>query len=617
MDASPVGFLAAVLTEEDKPVFYASRALSGVEQRYSRTAREPLAVVWACEHFSLFVIGTRFKVVTDHLPLLGIWKRADLRQLRLARWALRLSTFDVEIKYQPGKDNPADYMSRHPGTTKSNSDIDKIAEEYIRLISSSATPVALTTQEIEVATAHDQTLQAVTELVRNGNWHNLSAYENDTNVDFQALITYRSMKDELTVSDKLVFRDHRIVVPAALQKRAIELAHEGHQGVSKTKALIRTKVWFPNIDKMVEEAVSKCIPCQANSNRCAKEPLLMSELPRGPWLNLSIDFCGPLPTGEYLFVIIDEYSRYPIVEVVRSTSADSTITVLEKVFALFGYPEVVKSDNGPPFQSHAFKSYMTSIGIKHRRIMPRWPQANSQAEGFNKPLMKAVRSAVMYAKDWRHELQVFLRAYRCTPHSSTLFTPHRLMFGREARTKLPETRPDINPQEFDAVRIRDRFNKEKAKIAADARNKAKPRDVMVGDSVLVKRDEHPGKFQTPFKPEPWSVYDRKGPMVTIKRGKKYVTRNVSQMRKIPTVPEDESDDDTDDIPTESTEAPVTPNSVPGDHRTPPPTPHNPQTPDARPNSRQTPDSLPTSYQPPTMLRPQRRRKPPSYLKDYV
>ena len=103
VDASPVG-LAAVLTQEDKPVAYASRSLSDVEQRYSQTEREALAVVWACEHFSLFVIGTRFKVVTDHLPLLGIWKRADLRQLRLARWALRLSTFDVEIKYQPGKD---------------------------------------------------------------------------------------------------------------------------------------------------------------------------------------------------------------------------------------------------------------------------------------------------------------------------------------------------------------------------------------------------------------------------------------------------------------------------------------------------------------------------------
>ena len=117
-------------------------------------------------------------------------------------------------------------------------------------------------------------------------------------------------------------------------------------------------------------SVKRCIPCQANSTRRETKPLAISTLPRGPWLELSIDFCGPLPTGEYLLVIIDEFSRFPVVEVVRSTSAETVIPVVDNVFSLLGYPEIVKSDNGPPFNGHVWKAFMQENGIRHRKITP-------------------------------------------------------------------------------------------------------------------------------------------------------------------------------------------------------------------------------------------------------
>ena len=95
----------------------------------------------------------------------------------------------------------------------------------------------------------------------------------------------------------------------------------------------------------------------------------MSELHRGPWLNLSVDFCGPLPTGEYLLVIVNAYSWYPVVEIVCSTSDDCVIPVIDRVFAMFDFPEIVKTDNGPSFQSGQWKKkYMKTSGIKHRNI---------------------------------------------------------------------------------------------------------------------------------------------------------------------------------------------------------------------------------------------------------
>ena len=73
VDASPVG-LGGLLMQDGKVISYASRALSDVESRYSQTEREMLAVVWDVEHFHPYVYGAQFSVVTDHKPLIGIFK---------------------------------------------------------------------------------------------------------------------------------------------------------------------------------------------------------------------------------------------------------------------------------------------------------------------------------------------------------------------------------------------------------------------------------------------------------------------------------------------------------------------------------------------------------------
>ena len=110
-DASPVG-IAGILSQNGRPVAYASRSLTSVEQRYSQTEREALAVVWACEHFNIYVSGAPFAVVNDHRPLLTIWDKPS-PATRIARWALRLQPYAITLQYKPGKDNPADFMSRH------------------------------------------------------------------------------------------------------------------------------------------------------------------------------------------------------------------------------------------------------------------------------------------------------------------------------------------------------------------------------------------------------------------------------------------------------------------------------------------------------------------------
>ena len=136
----------------------------------------------------------------------------------------------------------------------------------------------------------------------------------------------------------------------------------------------------------------------------------MTDLPTGPWKQVSIDFKGPFPTGEYLLVIIDDYSRFPEVEIVNSTSARSVIPKLDSVFARQGIPEIVKSDNGPPFNGEEFEKFAAYLGFDHQKSTPPlWPRSNAEAERFIEILVKAVQTATVSGLNWKQELYKFLR----------------------------------------------------------------------------------------------------------------------------------------------------------------------------------------------------------------
>ena len=194
------------------------------------------------------------------------------------------------------------------------------------------------------------------------------------------------MKDELTVnaSGNLILRGTRIVVQKSLQDHVVNLAHEGHQGLVKTQSLLREKVWFPHIDKLVESKVKSCEACLIATPECKREPLQMSLLPAAPWKEISIDF-NEIQNKEYLLLINDDYSRYPVVETVKSTAATTVIPKLDKVFSEFGVPDVVKSDNGPPFNSKEFTAFADDLGFKHRKVTPKWAPANGEVKDLCAP----------------------------------------------------------------------------------------------------------------------------------------------------------------------------------------------------------------------------------------
>ncbi|XP_073509147.1 tumor necrosis factor alpha-induced protein 8-like protein 3 isoform X1 [Phyllobates terribilis] len=555
VDASPVG-LGAILTQVSKAgnvstISYASKALTETEQRYSQTEREALAVVWGCLHFHLYLMGHKFTVISDHKPLIPLFnKHSSKPPPQLERWLLRLQNYQFRLRYEAGAGNPADYFSRHPTpqTTKDDIPATILAEEHINFIVAHSVPKAMTMEEIQQTVDSDHQLQLVIETVRSKNWSNFLAEARLQTPDQTTYLTaFFNARHALSVPDSnLLLRNNRLVIPQKLQSRVLDLAHEAHQGVVKTKQLLREKVWFPGLDKKVEALIETCIPCQATTINHRRAPLQMTPLPEGPWTAVSVDFCV-LPDHSYLLVVMDDYSRFPVIEHVSTTSARAVIPKLDKIFSAYGIPETVNADNGPPFNSTDFRSFATYLGFTHRKITPYWPQANGEVERFMQSINKTLRIATMEHKDLQQELHRFLRQYRATPHSTTGVPPATALFNRPMRVKLPSV--PLSPVQT-PIATKDAISKQKMKRYADkSSHRCKPPEVLVGDWVLVKRLRPSDKFASRYYPEPFQVTQVKGTMVTAQDHGRQVTRNVSHFKKLcDYIPETDEADGDDVLP---------------------------------------------------------------------
>ena len=196
VDASPVG-LGAILTQKgiqpdgsisSHVCVYASRTLSDVERRYSQTEKETLAIVWGCEKFHLYIYGAEFNIVTDHKALEIIFNNPNSRPpARIERWSLRLQNYDFTVKFKPGKENPADFMSRHPVSRSTTKGCD--AEEYLNFITRHVTPIAMTSQEILCEINKDSVMTELKSIIANETWNKISELP-----DLQA---FKKVKEEL------------------------------------------------------------------------------------------------------------------------------------------------------------------------------------------------------------------------------------------------------------------------------------------------------------------------------------------------------------------------------------------------------------------------------------
>ncbi|CAF4952682.1 unnamed protein product [Pieris macdunnoughi] len=192
-DAFPVG-LGAVLVQIDRHgpriIGFGNKSITDCEKRYCQTEKEALALVWAVEHFKIYLLGKEVELISDHKPLETIYGNKALRGSKL-------------------------------------------------------------------------------------------------------------------------------IIPKQRRDRVLEAAHQGHPGFVAMKGRLRTKVCWPKIDRDAESRVKTCKGRTLVSSP-KPHPTKRRDLPSEPCLDVAVYFLGPLPSNDYLLILIDYYSRYKEIKIIKN-----------------------------------------------------------------------------------------------------------------------------------------------------------------------------------------------------------------------------------------------------------------------------------------------------------
>ena len=499
--------------------------------------RESLAQSWGMNEFRFYLVGGNFTAWTDHEPLISIYNNANKKtSKRISSHRDNVHDLCYTMKYLKGRHMPCDYGSRHPNTIQhltseeqDNLGFDMGKTIYVRMIALGDSPDAINVDDIRQA-AHNDNYQRVCETVKKGSPPSALPVE------------YSKVYGELCVVDDVLLKGDKIVIPDAeffpssgnIRKHIIDTAHDGHPGISSMKRHLRSRIWFPGMDRDITATIEGCLACQASTPKTQRDPLVTSVPPDEPWQKLGADHWGPTPDGKYLIVLIDMLSKYPEVEVVNSTNADANVKVLDDIFSRHGFPQSLRTDNGPPWngnKSHLMQKYLKWCGIKHEPTISAYdPEANGLAESYMKVCQKIYHTALIENKNPKAEINKRLRADRSTPHPSTGKIPAEILFNRKFHNRLPLLNQPSDREDIKEARQYETKQKEKQKAYKDNKAYVKPHTIKEGDTVLLQQKK--SKQNPPFDPQHYTVVDVQGHQIEALRNGRSKTRDAKMWKKV-------------------------------------------------------------------------------------
>ena len=438
-DASAYG-IGAVLSQVDengteKPVYFASRTLTDRERGWAQVEKEALSIVYGVKKFHQFVYGRKFTLETDAQALVSVFSpKKDVPPIaaaRIKRWALLLAAYDYHIVYRQSSAHAnADGLSRLPKQGKPAAD--EVEGAVFQFFSSERAPIKA--QQVATATRQDPLLSKVFSKVAEGWKHN----EGDTD---PAMGPFKRKKLELSLEGGCLLWGARVVIPRKLRQPLMQELHSGHQGATKMKGLARSYIWWPGIDEEIEDLSNTCHGCKQNAKQPEMTVVHPWVYPKSPWSRIHADYA--VKGGKTLLIVVDGFSKWTEVEITRGQTAEETANVLRKMFARWGLPEEVVTDNGPCFTAEPFRQFLRVNGVRHLLTPPYHPSSNGAAENA----VKTVKNSLS-RQSWRKgsfgekELADFLLMYRSTPHCTTGRTPSELHIGRRLKTRLSQVKPD-------------------------------------------------------------------------------------------------------------------------------------------------------------------------------
>lgn len=472
-DASGVG-IGAVLSQNNRPIAFISKAFSSKGRVKSVYERELLAIVFAVTKWRHYLTGNKFTIRTDQKSLKHLLEQRAV-SVEQQKWASKLLGLNYSIEYRPGKDNGvADALSRIPEK-----------EEMFEL--QLTAPLTLDKEELARQLTQDAVLKNIMDAVRDG----------------------VAGTEGYSVKDGLLFKDSRLVIPEkspfipALLKQFHDSNIGGHEGVLKTfKRMIREVLW-KGMRTDITEFIKACAVCQQNKYSTLSPAGLLTPLPipQQVWTDISLDFVEGLPFSkgfDAILVVVDRLTKYAHFIPLRHpfTAKSVAETFVKEVVKLHGFPETMVSDRDKVFLSQFWSSLFKAQGTALHKSTSYHPQSDGQTEVVNRCLEAYLRCfAGRKPSSWAQWLPWAEYWYNTSHHSATNTTPFKALYGRDPPKLLRfGDVPTANAEVEELIKGRDQLLQElrdnlvtaQARMQASANKKRRDVEFEVGMWVYLK-----------------------------------------------------------------------------------------------------------------------------------
>ena len=426
-----------------KPIYCGSRHLHENEQDFRPIEGEALAIEWALKKGRLFLLGNPlFDVIVDHKPLLKILGDKPIEDIEnpiLQSVKENISPFSFRMKHVKGEGNEADVLSRYPASSATLEDEDystEISAINIASVYKASEAIAIT---MDVVRAEAQIDDQYVKLVKAIKDHSFAKHKSD---ELPCLREFHSVKDRLSIVDQVVmyaFEENcsRILIPSSLRKKTIENLHSANQGSSSMLARARKAVYWPGIDKDINDHCAQCTQCIYNAPSKQKEPLVVQVIPEYPFQKVASDM---FDLDGYLYLVyVDRLTGFPEVAFFPSSSSSTTvINVLREFFSRWGVPEEVSLDGAPNYTSSEITEWLKSWGVSCRISSAYYPQSNGRAEVAVKSVKRLLRGNTgPRGSLCTDKVAKALMQFRNTPMRNGDKSPAELALGRPIRDTLP------------------------------------------------------------------------------------------------------------------------------------------------------------------------------------
>ena len=443
------GVLSQVQDGQERVIAYGARRLLPRERNYASTKGELLAVIFFLQYYKYYLLHRPFVLRTDNRALTWI-RSLESPTGMILRWLEILASFDFTVQHRKGTlHGNADSLSRAPHASFPTTEEEKVlVSDETAVVAAVQTPPGFTTEEIRDHQERDDNLQDVRR------WKETPPSEAERRLlspDQRRLLAFLPSLHQdpssnlwsLQTSEEDTSKE-RLYVPSALRHRVIEAAHQflGHAGTTATAHFCRKRFFMFRLIPEVHRTIQQCHACQVKSQKGPKQqdvhrPSVQAGAPFQVW---SMDVMGPLRASSeghrYLLTLKDVFSKWFEAIPLSNTTSEKVLRALQTLYARFGYPLQVHTDNATYFRSQAMREAFQRSGVRLTFTPTYNPQSNS-VERTHRDLGTMLRVLChQHTADWEEVLPAALLALRSAVHESTGVTPFACVYGKEPATPL-------------------------------------------------------------------------------------------------------------------------------------------------------------------------------------